>query len=338
MKSLITKIFVVWLLVAVGGMYAQDVHFTQFFNAPMLINPGLTAMHNATSRVAVSYRNQWTTVPVPYTTFAGTIDKKIYPRYKDDHFIGVGARVLYDYAGDAHLSILDINLLGNYAMILNPSNILSIGLGLNLDRRTFRDDELRFPNQWNGDHYNPALSNREPLAGFNFLYLDLGGGINYRFQKSNRTWVNLGGAAHHFIRPKQTFYDNGDNPRLPLRLAATLMGSARLFDAVDMLLNGLWQQQNVYQEKVVSGLLRLYLNRQPGNQMAIDLGAAWRVGDAWAPLFGLHYHNWYAGLSYDVNTSAFKVATGGRGGPEFHMQYYFYRVEPLKEYKKCPVY
>ncbi len=337
MKFRITQILVL-LLIVVRGVWAQDVHFTQYFNTPMLINPGLTAIHSATGRVAVHYRNQWTTVPVPYTTFAAGFDKKIYARYSDRHFYGLGGRLLYDYAGDLRLAILELNILGNYAMVLNPKNILSFGLGLQVDRREFRDGDLRFPNQWNGDHYNPNLPNNEPLAGLNFLYVDLGGGMNYRYQKDYRTWFNLGIAAHHFIQAKQSFYDNGDNPRLPLRFSGLLMTSFKLFDGMDVLVNGLWQVQNVYQEKVVSGLFRFYLNRQPGKQKAIDLGAAWRLGDAWAPLFGIHYKNWYAGLSYDVNTSAFRVATGGRGGPEFHLQYYFYRVEPLKEFKKCPVY
>lgn len=336
------KIIMTWIIVAMmfvlQGLQAQDVHFTQYFNTPMLINPGLTGIHNALGRVAVSYRNQWTTVPVPYTTFAATYDRKIYPRYKEDHFYGIGARLLYDYAGDSHLSILDLNVLGNYAFVLNPRNILSVGLGLNVDRREFREGDLRFPNQWDGDKYNPNRPTKEPYVGLNFLFVDLSGGVNYRYQKNNRTWINLGVGVHHFIQPKQTFYDFKNPSGLPIRFSGMLSGSFKVIPTMDILLNGLWQVQQVYDEKVLSGLLRFYLNLRPGSQMALDLGVAWRKGDAFAPLMGIHYHNWYAGLSYDVNTSAFKVATGGRGGPEFHLQYYFYRVEPLKEFKKCPVY
>ena len=57
---------------------SQDLHYSQFYNAHVNINPALTGIFNGDVRVAGNYRSQWKAVPVPYMTFTGAGDFKIY--------------------------------------------------------------------------------------------------------------------------------------------------------------------------------------------------------------------------------------------------------------------
>jgi len=50
------------------------------------------------------------------------------------------------------------------------------------------------------------------------------------------------------------------------------------------------------------------------------------------------YQNWQFGLSYDLNTSPFKVASQRRGGPEVSLRYVIFRVKPPEEFKLCPIF
>ena len=49
---------------------AQDLHFSQYFNAPLLINPANTGFApDVDYRVGINYRNQWASItPNPYKT------------------------------------------------------------------------------------------------------------------------------------------------------------------------------------------------------------------------------------------------------------------------------
>ena len=49
--------------------FAQDLHFSQFYAAPLNANPGNTGAINADIRVYSLYRMQWFTVTNPYKTF-----------------------------------------------------------------------------------------------------------------------------------------------------------------------------------------------------------------------------------------------------------------------------
>lgn len=46
----------------------QDLHFSQFYEAPLLRNPALAGLYEGDVRVQGVYRNQWNSVAFPYQT------------------------------------------------------------------------------------------------------------------------------------------------------------------------------------------------------------------------------------------------------------------------------
>lgn len=44
---------------------AQDIHFSQFYEAPLSRNPALAGIFTGNLRVQLLHRNQWATIDVP---------------------------------------------------------------------------------------------------------------------------------------------------------------------------------------------------------------------------------------------------------------------------------
>src|SRR6187200_2779233 len=83
--------------------FSQDIHFSQFFEAPLLRNPALAGIFSGDMRLQAVYRTQWQSVTVPYQTGSFNGEFKL-PVGKGDDFLTVAGEVLYDKAGTVAMS------------------------------------------------------------------------------------------------------------------------------------------------------------------------------------------------------------------------------------------
>jgi len=75
--SLLRFSMVVLMLSTLSGTSsAQDFHYSQFYNAPLHLNPALTGIFRGDIRAMGNYKSQWTDVPVDYKTVTLAVDKK----------------------------------------------------------------------------------------------------------------------------------------------------------------------------------------------------------------------------------------------------------------------
>ena len=56
--------------------FAQDIHFSQFNDLPLALNPSLAGNMDGTMRTGAIYRNQWNSVSVPFKSIALYADFK----------------------------------------------------------------------------------------------------------------------------------------------------------------------------------------------------------------------------------------------------------------------
>ena len=71
-------IFILFITLS-NGITCQDIHFSQFNLAPLNLNPAMTGSFNGDYRFVGNLRNQWSSVTVPYKTFAFSVEKnKVY--------------------------------------------------------------------------------------------------------------------------------------------------------------------------------------------------------------------------------------------------------------------
>ncbi|MFZ1751788.1 MAG: PorP/SprF family type IX secretion system membrane protein [Saprospiraceae bacterium] len=336
----------IWLVVlgmlffvSFSKINAQDLHYSQFYNAPQNINPALTGVFNGDHRYVVSMRDQWRFVPVPWFTMSGAYDRKLYILKGDHHFLGGGISLNHDRQGDASLNLTSLNLNAAYHRILTPHHIVSGGLTLGVASRGFNSQTLTWDKQWDGEVFNSALPTGESFANFErIVFIETGLGLNYRYQKDNRTYLDAGISGLHLVKPNTAFYDPAVS-KLPQRFTYNVVGQAKLTEKLDLQLHVLHQVQGPYNETVFGGLAKIHVNQKRGKEIQLHAGMGYRTAQSLIPTLAIQYNNIYAGLSYDIDTNQFNdILRSNKGGPEIHVRYIIAHVKSLKLAKVCPIY
>lgn len=347
-----TLLSLLCLLLWMSGLQAQDFHYSQFSYAPLHLNPALTGVFAGNTRIAASYRSQWNQVPVAYETFTVTADHKYTCGRARPGFFSSGVALNYDQAGDSRLALAEVGLYGSYTRPLNEQAFVTVGLNAGLGQRSFKTEDLRFDENFDVllGVFNPNLGNGEAFANTSHIFFDAGIGINFRWQAlqsgslidllEKRSKLDVGIGIHHLPRPDMSFIED-IKVNLPIRYSPYATGVIQVGDPVDVHLAGMAQFQSSYRQYLATLGAKLHLNRNPGEQLSVMIGAGYRFdqfGDAWYPALELNYHEIIrASLSYDFNISEFQIATNRRGGLELNVRYLIKKVCPLPNFKFCPL-
>ncbi len=333
MKALIIKISIfIFSIFSFQLLTGQDIHFSQFYNSPLNLNPGLIGGFKGDYRLVANQRTQWSSVTTPYATYGLSVDaKRIFSSP-----VSAGLSVYQDKAGDSDFSTLQIALGGVYTFQLGDSSqSISIGAQPAFTQRSINYNKLQFDNQYNGSFYDASLGNGETFGNNGRTYFNLHGGVTWNYEIAQRKEVGAGIAMHNIIKPQQSFF-NEDIP-LHQRFTANINGLFRISDKIDGLPHIIWQKQHKFQEIIFGGQGKYHLNK--GNYKALYAGIWYRNSDASYFSVGMDYGNFHVGVSYDLNLSSLRVASNRRGGFEFALIYIFERYRPdLRRYKSCPDY
>ncbi|MEM7104227.1 MAG: PorP/SprF family type IX secretion system membrane protein [Bacteroidota bacterium] len=336
MTRKITLWLVFYLILYLPGQ-SQDIHFSQFGFSPVNLNPALTGVFNGDFRFGGIYRSQWEAVPIPYTTLSGSFDARLLPQSTGSNVLGAGLLFNFDRAGDSELTTINIGGSLAYSLKISQKFFMSAGALIAYSQRRFTTENLTFDQQFNGDQFVPTLPTGENFPGMSFGFIDLGAGLNWRYQQSKRTKADLGVALFHINKPAQSFFDD-DDVKLARKLTLNFQGSIKITNTLDLMPGFLYQKQNTYRETVLGSSIRYHLNQSKGRETALLLGGWSRLKDALIISAGLEYKNLRLGMSYDINTSDFNVATNNRGGPEIGLLYIITKVKDPGEYNSCPIF
>ncbi len=338
-RNWIAAVVLMGLMTGVGErLHAQDLHFSQYYNAPLNTSPALTGVFSGDIRMGANARQQWASVPVPYLTFSGYYDRKIYVPGLTNGLLGGGILFNYDKAGDGNLSWAQIGLAASYTQQIAETHYLTGGAMLQLGQRAFDPTKLNFDDQYNGDIFDPTLASAESFPKTSVAYTDLSAGINWlMISRDNRNEIVAGIAFYHLTQPAVGFFDDR-SATLPMRSAVYTHGVVQVAEKLDVVVHGAWQLLSPQREILAGAGARYHLLVTPLQIIALQAGLSYRLSDALIPHIELHYNDWMVGLSYDINTSPFQVATARRGGPEISLRYIITKVKPPDAFKSCPVF
>lgn len=351
--SLLRATMIMLMLSTLSGIsFAQDFHYSQFYNAPLHLNPALTGIFRGDIRAMGNYKSQWTDVPVDYKTVTLAVDKKFLKVSSNDGFFSGGVAFNYDRAGDSKLTWANLDLNLSYTKVFSPKVILSVGGKAALIQRSFDQGNLRYNNQFDEARgvFNSALNSDEAFNTDGHIFPDFGIGANLRLQpkqtdelidrNNRRTKIDVGIALHHLFAPDQAFYDNVKVP-LERRLSPYLIGTVQVLPVLDVEGAITYQNQGaVYDELVMMLGGRVWVKNTLNKRISLMAGMGLRrdkIQDAYWPTFEISYNNLNVGLNYDFNTSQFDIATENRGGMELSVRYIISKVRPLPEFKVCPL-
>lgn len=332
---------VVFSLVNINNLQAQDPQFSQYYAAPMYLNPGLVGI-NQKGRAGINYRNQWPSIAANFETYSFSMEYNW-----EDYFSSAGIIVNTDREGIAGLQSTNVGLQYAYQVRLNYRWTFRPGIEFSYYWRDINFDQLTFGDQFDqtgqvrpttGETFDTGLSAR-------FFDMALGGIV---FNPS--AW--LGYAMHHVLEPNQSIA-GGDSP-LPRRISihggykipftainkrATLNPEGRersMTPSVNYRIQGEFDQLD----------LGLYFTLEP-----ILLGTWYRgipirsvdgVANSESVIFmiGFSKKNLSIGYSFDYTVSDLGIRSGG--AHEVSIAYSFSLADPRKPPKNvrelsCPV-
>ncbi len=305
------------LLVCMGTIRAQDLHFSQYFNAPLLINPANTGFApDKDWRVGINYRNQWAGILTnPYKTMSAWGDAQLFNNRFENGWMGVGASVLKDVAGSGNLSATKINASVAYHQLVGYKSLLSGGFSLGGVNKRIDISKLTFDNQWNGKFFDITLPSNENFSTSSVWYFDLQAGLNYAWFPSDNAYINMGFSAAHINRPKESFFSNSiTDTRLSVRYNLFLNGSFKLND--QWIVNpNVYYSSMAKTNETVAGLNARYNLSGDGNTQ-LFAGAYYRLKDAIIPMVGYQWNDLCLTVNYDVNASSLATYSESHGAYE----------------------
>lgn len=341
MKKL--KIIFIFSTFLIGSrIAAQDPSFSQFFASPLNINPALTADINRKWRVISNYRTQWISPANPYTTGTISFDSKIFQNvagnYVDENTrIGIGGMMMYDQAmlGALKSNYASFNISGNIRLggfpgadyngnfVRHRSKIkmdqgveqrLGIGLGVIYGHRRLDITKLNFGEQFTGAGFDTNLPTGESALSAMKPYISTSAGILYSIISGTSNF-ELGAAAFHFNKPRQTFLAD-DKQYLATRFAIHSNLEKFMTDRLILYANGIYQYQSAASYFSVGGALGYLL---PGDDIEkiVNAGLWYWSNNAVIPYIGFSYGNLQVGLNYDITISELKNNPRGAQTFEF---------------------
>ena len=328
----ISFLTLIMIVLIASNSKAQDIHFSQFKETPMLINPGQTALVKDV-RIILNYKDQWRSFVSPYKTFAFSGEIKATKKKNKDNYVGLGLQLFSDKAGDSQMGTMLAAL--NVSGVIKVSDYSKLGIGImaGAGQHTVSYTSLQWESQYVGNAYNAASPSGETQTSSSYIYPDAGAGIAWSYGKeqmyisaNNGVHATVGLSAFHFGLPNYTFYKQS-NEKLNTKFVAH--GSVEFGIKNSNLLLApqfLYTRQGRQQEIIVGNVFKYILQEESKytfikKASAISIGVDLRLGDAMITSVMYEYSYYALGISYDLNVSKLKAASYFRGGLELAIHF-----------------
>ncbi len=318
-----------------GVLRAQDPNFSQYYAAPLYLNPALAGVEPDVTFSAV-YRSQWRSLGFPQQIgqFSGIVplNSRRHPLMQAG---GIGFAVYNDLAGEGNnfrTTGIQAGAAYNLALTGDFSQVLSFGMQVGMIQRAIDFGDL----QW-GSQYNPAA----PFYGFDYtvaptvnmgtlreriLYPVVHSGVVWHFNPA-RGLVSkplsgfVGLSVSNLNQPNESLLREGAS-RLPMLFRLQSGLDYELNSQFHLMPNLLWMRQNGNSQINVGTYLSYQLTESDSqNQARVMAGGWYRVGDSFVLSAALTNAKYTLGFSYDINASSLRYSTHGRGAWEVSLTY-----------------
>lgn len=217
MQKIKISLFLCVLACGLSELKAQDLLYSQFYNAPLLLNPALTGMGER-PRVGLQYRNQWPGLPQAYTSYSAYYDQS-FEKAKS----GIGLQILNDVQGNGILTTTGASAFYSYNLQVSKKLFLKAGVEAGYYNYRLDWDRLTFL-----DQIDPRLGitrpTGEPRPGtLSGGFLDLGMGV---IAYTSKFYGGL--SVKHINSPERKLLRGQSSAGVPVRFVAHAGGEINL--------------------------------------------------------------------------------------------------------------
>lgn len=327
MRKTLIILFLLNFISAVG----QDVHFSQFYNSPLTINPANAGAFNGDIRAYSNYRNQWSSIQSAYKTYSFSVESQLLKYKWPNNYLGIGLNFFNDKAGDLGLGLSQTNLTVSSILALSPDLTMTVGIQPSYMQYSIDYTNALTSSQYVNGGFNSALPTGETNLnnGFSFFDVSTGCTFNYARQESNiashdMLIINVGFSFSHVNR---SVLDFGTVEELYPKIIAHGNSNIGLVNSkLSIMPSYLVVLQGPQKEITAGSMVRLFItesSRYTGNisESAILFGGHYRWKDALIASLGYQLGEYMIQISYDVNLSSLNRSTRYRGGFEISLKY-----------------
>jgi type IX secretion system PorP/SprF family membrane protein len=346
-------ILVVFGFFAIGKINAQDGIYSQFYAAPLSVNPALMGVYDGQMRFNANYREQWsggTFSAVPIRQIHASFDYRF--RVADGDYLSFGINALEDETGAvSKLKSTRGNFGLSYMKQLGgdryrtSDQYLVAGVQFGAGQNRIGTSDLWFDRQY--DSSNIRIDNNLPSGEIepnSNTYFDINAGLLWYAVMDKNKSVYVGGSMHHITAPNISYFGNKAE-NLKRRFTVHAGGEFPLNEQLSIMPAVMATLQNP-SVNVQLGTNFRYSNHD-WDEVAIRVGAWYRLvnkyvwekgdisnqntiqqssrttilGDALSITAMLEINNWLMGISYDIHTSSIVRPTNGRNAFEISLIY-----------------
>lgn len=325
MKLIKYHISLVFILLLAFDAAAQDAHYSQYFNAPLSLNPAFTGYYDGRHRLATNFRNQWMGAGDPFTTATVSFDTRAMANQLDKSILGVGLVVMGDRTATGAYNSNYASLSTAYHQALDEEGFqhLAVGFQGSLGSRMLDYNRISFNSQFASRGFDLSLSNNENFVTRRTSYVDFNFGLMYNYLK-DRTRFFIGTSYYHLNQPKMSFLGN-DEYMLPARATVHAGASFLVGTQGELFLSGQFMNQAGVNNTTL-GFAYGYSPYQSDDNNVFYAGLFYRNQDAVYPYLGYLMNDIQFGLSYDINTSG--IQTGNRRNKSFELSVIYHFFDP----------
>jgi type IX secretion system PorP/SprF family membrane protein len=323
MKKFLAIIFL-GLLCSIKGS-AQDFHYSQFYAAPLYLNPALTGSTEL-SRVGVNYRKQWPGLDHNFNAYSAYFD-----HYSFDLRSGVGLAVNSFQETNMNVNTSDVSAFYSYNLQLAESWNFRMGTQVSWVRRSAALDNLIFGDQvdlFNRTINSGTIDNVPDIEPYSYLDIGFGALLN-----NENFW--LGSSFHHINEPGLSFFPDDEIGFLPIKwsvhggwnfpLGANQYFGSKFDNMASVMVN--YKKQGPFQQFDIGSQL-LYKSLITGMSYRGIPGLRGLPNqDSIIFLVGLKLESGMViGYSYDFMVS--NIGTQTKGAHEISIRYQFFMGDP----------
>ena len=209
MKNIIPFLLICTIFICTNT-FAQSPQYSQFYNAPLHLNPAFAGTADA-SRVVLNARSQWTVQPSMLLNASVSYDLNL-PNLNS----GVGVLLGNDFFGGTELRNTSLDLIYAYGLRLNDEGLaLRIAPKVGFGNLAYNFGKYSFGDQYNNRGLIDGQGTGENLGGSSAYYTQFGAGL---LLYSNTFWL---GATADRVFATDIVAPTGFNlQRLPMQISA----------------------------------------------------------------------------------------------------------------------
>lgn len=318
---------------SVGLSTAQTTHYSQYYTSELALSPCFAARESHVT-LGLNSRTQWANV-VPYQANQASMILPIYYKKKRiSNIAGVGVNFFSNDAGQVNVKTSGFAVSAAYNQPLSRNDLHHIYFGLQggLIQRSVSGGNIQTGNQYNSNvGFDASMSSGVPNITANVSGLNLAGGLSYYFNpdKDNRKsdWSGALGVSAYHLNGVDLSAINGQEDVIETLLnvygSLTMHVSGRLYIKPHFL----WTKQGDANLTIAGAYANIVVldNHTMIIPNTIQIGAVYRVQDAFVPMVGIGNEFYKLGLSYDWSASLGKELLTQRANTfELSLQIAFY--------------